>query len=454
MRILIDARVSSIPEGTGIATYARTLANNVSACDHEVTLLRAENVGRLRRARRTDRVPSAVLAFDHPGSSRPPESYRTSDIPGWVRNRFWSLRGLADLASLSYGTGGLDEIDDLSTLQTQHLHDRFGRFASVINARNVFDHALERFRKRDRILTLRPSRRIDVAHFTSMLPIRVAGARTIYTIYDLMPLVIPFATLDNKEAYFRLARKCCEIADAIVTISEFSRREIASVLGVPDDKIFNASLTYDIPPAVLARDVRDITASLEKNFKLKPREYFLMVGAIEPRKNVARAVEAYLSSGVGAPLVICGPRNALSAEQLRSVPPQSPDDGDEGRDRNVILLEYLPRSLVFDLIQGARALVIPSIAEGFGLTALEALALGTPVIASTAGALPEVCGTAALYVDPHDVGALKEAFRTVYAWTDSALEAAGRRGRRQAGQFSPEAFRARLSELYGRLAAA
>lgn len=444
MRILIDARVSSMPEGTGIATYSRTLANNISAANHHVTLLRAENVGRPRWQKGGERVPGAVLAFDHPGSARPPESYMKSDLPRWMRNRFWSLRGLADRL-MPVSNSAIDEIEDLSTVQTRHLHERFGHFGSVINVRDVFDASLKRFRKRGRMLTLKPRTRVDIAHFTSMLPIRIEGARTIYTIYDLMPLVIPYATLDNKEFYYRLAHACCATADVIVTISEFSRREIATVLQVPDDKIFNASLTYDIPPDVLARDVSAVTGSLARNFDLEPRRYFVMIGAIEPRKNVSRAIEAYLSSGIDMPLVICGPQNALSAEQLRGA-------GQNDGTRRIVVLDYLPRSLVFDLIQGARALLLPSITEGFGLTALEALALGTPVIASNAGALPEVCGEAALYVDPYDVGGLREAYGTVFAWTDSALEQSTRRGRQQAAKFAPDVFRNRLGELYDRLA--
>ena len=118
------------------------------------------------------------------------------------------------------------------------------------------------------------------------------------------------------------------------------------------------------------------------------------------------------------------------------------------RTRNrVIQLSYAPFSLLVSLIRGARAALFPSLYEGFGLPALEAMDLGTPVICSNTSSLPEVAGDAALMLDPYDTVALANAIRTMDADED-LREEYSRRGREQAARYSPENYRARLAEVY------
>ena len=116
----------------------------------------------------------------------------------------------------------------------------------------------------------------------------------------------------------------------------------------------------------------------------------------------------------------------------------------------VLRIDYAPFPLLVSLIRGAKAVTFPSLYEGFGLPVLEAMRLGTPVLASTEGALPEVAGDAALLVDPYDTHALADAIREL----DSNAELRGdlaQRGARQAALYSPERYRARLGEMYRRL---
>ena len=115
--------------------------------------------------------------------------------------------------------------------------------------------------------------------------------------------------------------------------------------------------------------------------------------------------------------------------------------------QTIMRLDYLPRELLAKLIRGARAVVFPSLYEGFGLPVLEAMQLGTPVITSTTSSLPEVAGDAGLLVDPYDVGALVEAMRRLDA--DEALgRAMSARGLEQAKLFSRGRYQERLTELY------
>ena len=118
-------------------------------------------------------------------------------------------------------------------------------------------------------------------------------------------------------------------------------------------------------------------------------------------------------------------------------------------DKRIIMLSYAPFSLLVSLIRGAKAALFPSLYEGFGLPALEAMLLGTPVIAANTASLPEVVGDAALSVDPYDTAALSEAIRTIDADADLREELA-RRGLAQAALFSPEIYRQRLKTVYDR----
>jgi glycosyltransferase involved in cell wall biosynthesis len=103
--------------------------------------------------------------------------------------------------------------------------------------------------------------------------------------------------------------------------------------------------------------------------------------------------------------------------------------------------------MLISLIRGAKGLLFPSLYEGFGLPVLEAMTLSTAVLSSTAGALPEIAGEAALLVDPYDVQAITRGIRSLD--TDASLRSELEvRGRTQAAKFSPEAYRARLTEAY------
>jgi glycosyltransferase involved in cell wall biosynthesis len=102
------------------------------------------------------------------------------------------------------------------------------------------------------------------------------------------------------------------------------------------------------------------------------------------------------------------------------------------------------------LIRGARAVLFPSLYEGFGLPVLEAMLLGTPVVTSRTSSLPEIAGDAALYVNPYDIDSIAEAIKTITA--DEGLRTElSRRGRVQAGLFSVARYRERVAALYERI---
>jgi len=119
--------------------------------------------------------------------------------------------------------------------------------------------------------------------------------------------------------------------------------------------------------------------------------------------------------------------------------------------RSVHRFNYVPFSLLVTLIRGARAVVFPSLYEGFGLPVLEAMVLGTPVVTSRESSVPEIAGDAALLVDPYSTDEIAAAIRTIVGDADLWTELA-RRGRVQAAKFSVERYRDRVAELYRALA--
>jgi glycosyltransferase involved in cell wall biosynthesis len=111
---------------------------------------------------------------------------------------------------------------------------------------------------------------------------------------------------------------------------------------------------------------------------------------------------------------------------------------------------YVRPSILTTLIRGARAVVFPSLYEGFGLPVLEAMVLGTPVVTSRESSLPEIAGDAALLVDPYDADDIARAITTIVNDADLRAELS-RRGRQQAATFSVERYRERVAALYASL---
>jgi glycosyltransferase involved in cell wall biosynthesis len=116
-------------------------------------------------------------------------------------------------------------------------------------------------------------------------------------------------------------------------------------------------------------------------------------------------------------------------------------------DRPIIQLQYLPRDMLFRLIRSARAVLFPSLYEGFGLPALEALQLGTPVISSNTASLPEVVGEGGLLVDPYETTQIADAIRALDQ-DDALYDRLSRAGLAHATGFTNEAFAERLGDMY------
>jgi glycosyltransferase involved in cell wall biosynthesis len=312
-------------------------------------------------------------------------------------------------------------------------------------------------------------------HWTYPIPIEMEGTRNIYTVHDLVPLRLPHTTLDHKKRYLKMVKMIGRRADHIVTVSETSKSDIVRIMGLRDEQVTNTYQAVDFGAQGLRSDAQarsDVSGAVG----LPHQGYFLFFGAIEPKKNVGRLIEGFLTANVKTPLLLVGKAAWKSEQELRLMPlaerrraaaeagPErwsvrqglaagAPRAVAERGEASVMRLDYVPYSMLISLIRGAKAVVFPSIYEGFGLPVLEAMQLGVPVITSNTSSLPEVAGDAALLVDPYDPRAIGEAVRRLDG--DAGLrDDLSRRGLQQAARFSPEFYRARLGELYGRLGVA
>ncbi|MDO9707381.1 glycosyltransferase family 4 protein [Paracraurococcus lichenis] len=433
-RLFLDGYNLALDQGTGVATYARNLSYAMGRLGHRVGVLYGT-----RAAPSINPLIREIAFFDD----------QAGDPPTWLvalrraRRMLHSMMG--EVATPVPMTG---------QVVAAPFRDRLPHYDEIWNAQDLFQQAHVHYSFAQRPLSVRLRDRPHLMHWTYPLPLRIPGAANLYTMHDLVPLRLPYTTLDNKRRYLRLARMLGRDADHIVTVSEASKRDIVSLLGIPEERVTNTYQAVDIPRKLIDIPPEQMRAEIDGSFGLAAGKYWLFFGAIEPKKNVGRLIQAYLASGVEGPLVIVGKKAWKSEQELRLLHDDHvrylAQEGSVLRTRHrVMMLDYVPFRLLVNLIRGARAVLFPSLYEGFGLPALEAMLLGTPVITSDTASMPEVVGDAALKVDPYDIAALVQAIQAMDR--DPALRARlAEAGPRQAAQFSPERYAARLEALYAR----
>lgn len=433
LRIVFDGLNLSLTQGTGIATYTRLLTRIAHDLGHEVGVVYSTPFTPPKEP-----VLREIAFFDEKRLPNP--GRRRMTARRLLRYALDQARCALPVRPLPVALNGAVVARQFErTLPAQD---------QVFVARNLFANARTHFSWTGGFIELAFAPPPDILHCTYPMPLRARSARNLYTIHDLVPLRLPFATMDNKRQTFRLLKKIAERADRIVTVSEHSKRDIVALLGVPEGRVTNTYQAVDIPEEHMARPEAAVANLLAGSFGLDPSGYLLFYGALEPKKNVGRLIEAYLASGVAAPLVVVVGGGWQNEAETRLLAQAQRDNG-PGRPR-ILRLDYLDRSSLLTLVRGARAVVFPSLYEGFGLPVLEAMALGAPVVASRESALPEIAGDAALLVDPYDVEAIRRAIVTIVADGDLRAELA-RRGRERAELFSPARYRERVAALYDAL---
>lgn len=422
--IMVDAYNLSLEKGTGVATYGHNLCHAAKQLGYQVGVLYG---GRSTRSRNA--LLSEVAFFDATVARRP----SVADIPRMLGRAMVSPYGCR-----------VDEVPISGRVIYDSLKARLPQFDRLWNSSELYKRAHRSFRwfgafaRVDLLGT-------DIAHWTYPLPIRAHGARNVYTLHDLVPLRLPHTTLDHKRRYYRMCKELVDTADHIITVSETSRQDIVNLLDADPAKVTNTFQAVSLPPGALERSDEQVEEELRGLFNLPFKGYFLFFGAVEPKKNLNRLLEAYLASGIRTPLVLVGAPGWKSEDELRLLKMLASLPG-KVRER-VLRLEYLPRQLLVSVIRGAKATVFPSLYEGFGLPVLESMLCGTAVITSRVGSLIEVAGDAACYVDPYDIRSIGAAMKTLES--DDALRLSlEQKGLIQAELFSPERYAQRVQAVY------
>ncbi|AOY97829.1 hypothetical protein BKK79_37130 (plasmid) [Cupriavidus sp. USMAA2-4] len=310
-------------------------------------------------------------------------------------------------------------------------HPQHGAPATTLHdGGRLFREAQAHFTLHRRLLRVACAEPPTVMHWTYPLPLYLEGARNVYTVHDLIPLRHPRLTGIDPHRHRRLLELIAARADHLVTVSEHSRLEILDMLGCAKGFVTNTSQAVHAP---LQRDPA-LPAGL------RPGGYFVCCGMPEPRKNLTRLVAAHRTAQARRMLVVAGPL-ARDIPQVESMLARSP---------GVVRLPHLPRAELLALIRRARAMLFPSLAEGFGLPVAEAMALGTPVMTSSGGALREVGGGCALHVDPCDTHAMARAIRALDS-DDVLCRRLRAAGFAQVAAFSPRSYAERMVRLYAGL---
>lgn len=284
--------------------------------------------------------------------------------------------------------------------------------------------------------TLQP----DVFHCQYILPPRVK-AKSVVTIHDLAHEHHPeFSPRLEALRMRKLVRWSARRADHIITVSEYSARDIEQIYGVPRSKI---TVAYQAAAETFRpRDKQSCRLHLEKAYGLRS-PFLLYVGRVQARKNLVRLVEAFARvrrQHTDLRLVIVGKPDLHYEKLLARVDALSLKEA-------VVFPGYVSGDELPLFYNAAEMFIFPSLFEGFGLPVMESMASGVPTITSAGSCLAEIAGDGALLVDPMSVDSIAETIARVLENPDLKKQLM-ERGLRRSASFSTESFAGKILEVY------
>jgi glycosyltransferase involved in cell wall biosynthesis len=260
---------------------------------------------------------------------------------------------------------------------------------------------------------------VDLLHVPYFAPPFFPRTPDVITIHDVIPLRLPQYRTDPKmKAYLQLISRAARKATLIITISQHAKHDMIDALKLSTERI---RVIYEAAGDEY-HPISDPTILAETRWRYGLNErYILYLGGLDQRKNVPQLVRAFahLYQQLGDPnlqLLIAGNPDKLSRSLFPDPRPVAAGLGMTGQ----IIYRFIEEEDKPAIYSGASVFVFPSLYEGFGLTPLEAMGCGTPVICSNRTSLPEVVGDAAISIDPDNTRAMVEAMRSVL--TDNELQ--------------------------------
>jgi glycosyltransferase involved in cell wall biosynthesis len=285
--------------------------------------------------------------------------------------------------------------------------------------------------------------RLNLFHAADFfLPPTRPATRTLVTVHDLSFVRLPAETMPGMSRQLNTwVPRSVARADHVIAVSQATAADLMELYGTPAEKI--SVLYHGVSPAFRPITDEPRRRAVRQKYGLGERPFILSLGTIQPRKNYMRLVQAFAQLKADASLVIIGGAGWNSQALFDEVARLKLTE-------RVIFPGFAADADLPALYSAATLFVYPSLYEGFGLPALEAMACGTPVIASNASALPEVMGDAGLLFDPTDVEALAHAL-TLLLHDESQRQALAAAGLARAANFTWQGMAAQLINLYQKL---
>jgi glycosyltransferase involved in cell wall biosynthesis len=429
-KIAIDAFNLGLKDGTGLASYAKHLSFMLNNAGHEVyPIFGLQGINKNKRYSWTEFIQKLTIKGEEGGVSY--EKFILDLIKGFPTH----IKGSAFDSF---------EISDNSNIISILSNDRLPAYKKIINSPGIYKK-VEAYSH----ITGRPSFistpvKMDIFHATSPIPLKLKNTKKVITVHDTIPLSLPDSSPISLKNYSNLMNASLKDVSAIFVISEFSKRDLLEHFRVSEEKIFIAHNVAEISQSIKNIDQNIIEAFLWNNHKLKYKEYFIFYGAIEPKKNVERILQAFTIAKTDYPIVIAGKDGWLFDDVNKFL--NSVWERGFGKEK-FIRIPYLRYQNLMMLLKGARGLVFPSLYEGFGLPVLEAMQMGCPVITSNTTSLPEVGGDAVHYVDPFDIADIASAINK-FTEDQEYLDNLIIKGIKQSENFSPEKSLLQLEKGY------
>jgi glycosyltransferase involved in cell wall biosynthesis len=306
---------------------------------------------------------------------------------------------------------------DVSPLETGHKVRGVGFYLTHLKSAllNYFPQNNYVFFERGEKL----ERDIQAVHFPYFEPFFLAlpiykKFKTVVTVHDLTPIVFPqaFPRGIKGEIKWQMQKFSLKRADAVITDSESSKKDIQKYAGVKENKIHVVYLAAG--EGFRKLEAGSWKLEIEKRYGL-PEKFALYVGDVTWNKNLPRLIDA--AKKIQIPLVMVG--KSLVSEDYDKTNPWNADLNRVNEltknDSNILKLGFVSDEELVQLYNLATVFVMPSLYEGFGLPILEAMACGCPVVTSKEGSIPEVAGAAAFYVDAYDVANIADGLNKMMA---------------------------------------